>query len=389
MFDDVLKRTLELVSSCSCEASCYNCLRTYSNQSFHADLDRHLVRRFLEPIVGELNPDQFQQSFARHSSYFDIEKLEELLAQYVATARQGTAFALRDLKTHVKIRQLERAIDSHKANDQPVLCVLSDLPTNEGTSTSKFIRRKLTDWIDSGYLDLYHHPDSSTQMFCLGHGSAHAVAGQILDLPDEGLKCIITRSRQGVEDAYLKIRSLKEESKQVASSQLEDPGTRVFRFSPSNSVYSVNKLRDMIGLSQILHGKTLTSADYSDKYFDKQRGSYSQFFVQLLEGPWLSKESRITICTNQTWEEFSNQNNQTRRDEILQQLEDYPNFYLKWRNYNEPGPKLEHGRPLRIELSDGTSYLLSFDKGLDFVRRIRGTNEYEVTDKTHVMVEPL
>jgi ATP-dependent helicase YprA (DUF1998 family) len=97
MFDDVLKRTLELVSSCSCEASCYNCLRTYSNQSFHAELDRHCVRRFLEPIVGELNPDQHQRSFARHSTYFDAEKLPELLTQHVATARQGTAFIMKDL----------------------------------------------------------------------------------------------------------------------------------------------------------------------------------------------------------------------------------------------------------------------------------------------------
>jgi len=31
-------------------------------------LDRHLVRRFLEPIVGELNPDQFQRAFARHTA---------------------------------------------------------------------------------------------------------------------------------------------------------------------------------------------------------------------------------------------------------------------------------------------------------------------------------
>ena len=387
MFDDVLKRTLELVSSCSCEASCYNCLRTYSNQSFHADLDRHLVRRFLEPIVGELNPDEFQRSFARHSSYFDIEKLEELLAQYVATARQGTAFALRDLKTHLKMRQLEQTIDSHKANDQPVVCILTDLPVNDGTSTSKFIRRKLADWIDSGYLDLYHHPNFSTQIFCLGYGASHAVAGQILDLPDEGLKCIITRSGQGVGDAYLKIQSLKEESRRVASSQMEDPGIRVFRFSPSSSMYSVNDLQNMIGLSQVLHDRTLVSATYSDKYFDKQRGSYALLFAQLLDGPWLSKESRVTICTNQTSEEFSNGNDRARRHKILEQLEDYPNFHLKWRNYNEPGPKLEHGRPLKIKLSDGTAYILSFDKGLDFVRHIRETGKYIVIDKTHVLLE--
>jgi ATP-dependent helicase YprA (DUF1998 family) len=101
MFDDVLKQTLELVSSCSCGASCYNCLRTYSNQSFHTELDRHLVRRFLEPIVGELNPDEYQRSFARHSSYFDAEKLPELLTQHVSTARQGTGFVLNDLKSYL------------------------------------------------------------------------------------------------------------------------------------------------------------------------------------------------------------------------------------------------------------------------------------------------
>ena len=58
LFDDVLSRTLELVSSCSCESSCYNCLRTYSNQFFHADLNRHLVVNSLSLLLASLEPDE-------------------------------------------------------------------------------------------------------------------------------------------------------------------------------------------------------------------------------------------------------------------------------------------------------------------------------------------
>jgi ATP-dependent helicase YprA (DUF1998 family)/uncharacterized protein with PIN domain len=389
MFDDVLKRTLELVSSCSCGASCYNCLRTYSNQSFHAELDRHLVRRFLEPIVGELNPDEHQRSFAQHCSYFDTEKLPELLTQHVSTARQGTAFVLNDLKSYLPLRELEKAIDSHKANDKPVLCLLGQLPANDGSTKSKFTRRKLADWIDSGYLDLYHHPKPSVEMFCLGMGSANAVAGQLLNLPEQEPKCLITRSSSGVEDAFLKIQGLIDACTKVTSSQFEDPGTKVFRFMLTSSTYSVKDLRTMMGLDSVLRQKTLLSADYYDKYFDKQRRQYTSMLVKLLSGPWLSDKSRITIHTNQLPEEFQNNNDLTRQNAIQEQLRDFPHFRLRWRNYNAPGPKLEHARTLRMTFADDSSLLVTFDKGLDFLRRRWGTEEYEVTEKTYVMIEPV
>ena len=388
MFDDVLKRTLEVVSSCSCGASCYNCLRTYSNQSFHAELDRHLVRGFLEPIVGELNPDEHQRSFARHCSYFDSEKLPELLTQHVSTARQGTAFVLNDLKSYLPLRELEKAIDSHKANDKPVLCVLGHLPANDGSTKCKFTRRKLADWIDSGYLDLYHHPSSSVEMFCLGMGSANAVAGQLLNLPDQEPKCLITRSSSGVEDAFLKIKSLRDQCTKFSSSQFEDPGTKVFRFKPTGSSYSVDDLRTMMGLYSVLQDRRVLSADYYDRYFEKQRGQYAHMFAQLLSGPWLANDSQITIHTNQLREEFQDNHDLTRQTAIQEQIQDFPHFRLQWRNYNTPGPKLEHARLLRITFADDTSHLVTFDKGLDFVRRRRGTEAYEVTEKTYVMIEP-
>jgi len=389
MFDDVLKRTLELVSSCSCEASCYNCLRTYSNQSFHADLDRGLVRSRLEPIVGELNPDEFQRSFARHSSYYDVEKLPELLTQHLTSARQGTALVLRDLKSYLSMSQLERAIDSHKDNHQPILCVLSEIPANDGKTANKFTRRKLADWIDSGYVDLYHNPKSSVEMFCLGHGSANGVAGQLLFLPEHEQKCIVTRSRQGVGDAYLKIQSLAESCKLVASSQLEDPGTKAFAFNPSSRSYSVDDLRDMMGLESILQGRKLLSADYFDRYFDKQKRRYAHLFAQLLSGPWLTSESLITIHTNQLREEFQDGHDVTRKHAIMKQIEDHPNFRLSWRNCDVPGHRLDHARELKIIFSDQSCCLVTFEKGLDFVRLRWGTDEYEVTDRSKVFVEPL
>lgn len=388
MFDDVLKRTLELVSSCSCGASCYNCLRTYSNQSFHAELDRHLVRRFLEPIVGELNPDEYQRAFARHSSYFDTEKLPELLTQHVATARQGTVFVLRDLKSYLALSQLERAIDSHKENDQPVICILEQLPVSEGTTASKFTRRKLADWIDSGYLNLYHSSKPSAEMFCLGMGSANAVAGRLLVLPDQEPRCLITRSSCGVEDAYLKIQSLMESSAQVASYMLEDPGTKAFLFKPSSCSYNVDDLRKMMGLDSILQDRRLLSADYYDRYFEKQKGQYAYLFVQLLSGPWLSKESLIAIHTNQLREEFQDSHDLTRQNAIVQQIQDYPNFRLCWRNYDVPGPRLDHARELKIVFADHSCCLVTFDKGLDFVRRSWGTDVYEVTERSKVFIEP-
>jgi ATP-dependent helicase YprA (DUF1998 family) len=388
MFDDVLKRTLELVSSCSCGSSCYNCLRTYSNQSFHAELDRHRVRKFLEPIVGELNPDEHQRSFARHCSYFDTEKLPELLIQHVATALQGTAFVMRDLPSYLDLKELEKAIDSHKANEKPVLCVLEHLPANEGNTESRFRRRKLVDWIDSGYLDLYHHPKLSDEMFCLGMGSANAVAGKLLNLPDQARKCLITRSSCGIEDAYHKIEALIKESEPVASSQLEDPGTKVFYFKPSGSSYSVDVLREMMGLDVVLAGKRLVSADYYDRYFQKQRGQFALLFAQLLSGSWLDSESLITIHTNQLREEFQDNRNSSRRDAIQKQLEGFPHFRLRWRDYGVPGPRLDHARELRIVFADQTSRLVTFEKGLDFVQCRRDNGEYEVTERTKVFIEP-
>jgi ATP-dependent helicase YprA (DUF1998 family) len=388
-FDDVLKRSLEVVSSCSCSASCYNCLRTYSNQSFHADLDRHLVRKFLEPIVGELNPDQYQKDFARHSTYYDIEKLPELLNQHIATARSGTGLALKDLNSHLTLSQLERVIDSHKTGEHMVHCLVGELPANDRSRINIVARRKLADWIESGYLELVQSREPFTEMFCFGKGTSTPMAGQILELPEQGeTRCLISRSAQGVSDAYRKIQALVQSSSRVAAKDLETPGARVAFLKPSSYPYSVDELRELIGLTEILHGRSLVKADYSDRYFENQynqRGQYARLFVELLDGPWISSDCMITIHTNQLKDEFENNHDLSRCDAIQRQFQGFPNFRLSWRNLNQPGPRLDHGRILKVTLDDQTSYLVIFDKGLDFVRRAGGSDDYVVIEKNYIV----
>jgi ATP-dependent helicase YprA (DUF1998 family) len=39
-WDDIMMQTQLFLKGCSCEKACYECLKNYSNQSFHEKLDR-------------------------------------------------------------------------------------------------------------------------------------------------------------------------------------------------------------------------------------------------------------------------------------------------------------------------------------------------------------
>ena len=47
---------------CGCDTSCYNCLRSYSNQRRHQDLDRHLAQEFLSAFLGEATELKLQET---------------------------------------------------------------------------------------------------------------------------------------------------------------------------------------------------------------------------------------------------------------------------------------------------------------------------------------
>lgn len=69
----VIERALRRVSSCNCEPSCYNCLRSYENQKHHDILDRQLATTFLEKIAGEVVPVQFdEESDKEYERFFGL-----------------------------------------------------------------------------------------------------------------------------------------------------------------------------------------------------------------------------------------------------------------------------------------------------------------------------
>lgn len=55
VFSSVINAACERMESCKCDTSCYNCLRSYSNQRLHEQLDRHKASDFLLPYRGHMS----------------------------------------------------------------------------------------------------------------------------------------------------------------------------------------------------------------------------------------------------------------------------------------------------------------------------------------------
>lgn len=47
----VFRKAFKNMTSCNCNPSCYNCLRSYENQKIHEDLDRNLAAEFLAKLI--------------------------------------------------------------------------------------------------------------------------------------------------------------------------------------------------------------------------------------------------------------------------------------------------------------------------------------------------
>lgn len=76
-FEEVLQEAENLLSKCTCEISCYHCLRHYENNFLHSSLDRHLALALLKYLkygaVPVLSSDEKQRSL---DSLVDIMRLK-------------------------------------------------------------------------------------------------------------------------------------------------------------------------------------------------------------------------------------------------------------------------------------------------------------------------
>ena len=53
----VIKKAIEITKNCTCDPSCYNCLRNYYNQAVHELLNREKAHEFLEEFSGNIVVD--------------------------------------------------------------------------------------------------------------------------------------------------------------------------------------------------------------------------------------------------------------------------------------------------------------------------------------------
>ncbi len=66
-FTQILETAYKIASTCKCDTSCYDCLRTYSNQPFHANLNRRLVVEFLQSLVEKVrNTNKLEFGISRN-----------------------------------------------------------------------------------------------------------------------------------------------------------------------------------------------------------------------------------------------------------------------------------------------------------------------------------
>ena len=57
VFASVIRAACDRMNGCTCDTSCYNCLRSYSNQRLHEQLDRHKAYMFLSDYLGSVSEE--------------------------------------------------------------------------------------------------------------------------------------------------------------------------------------------------------------------------------------------------------------------------------------------------------------------------------------------
>ena len=387
-FQEILERTLELVSSCSCSKSCYDCLRTYTNQVFHDELDRHLIRKFLLPIVEQLRPDDRQKAFAPHSSRVDDERVTVVLDRAVRMIGDNTIFALSSLRAPFNLAYLVKAIDGSRSGS-PVTLILKSLPARASENSIRLLRKRLSQWIEEKVLFLYINSELELSTLCFSSRQPHCSAYQVCRAEDGSIvECLETRSSEGLRAVQDRLNGWRDAGTEVEGRELSDPETMIYFPERSWGTVSIDELRTRIGLEKLLKGNLIKSIEYTDRYFDNQNLYSTELLVQLLSGPWLNPQARICVRTAETKDEYE-RGSIARRSRIQQalgtlDLEDAPNFI--WQSYGATpyGERLKHARELSIQLDNGEAYRVLFDKGLDFVRPDQGS--CYVYEDTHIVI---
>ncbi len=388
-FSEILQRTYQLVESCSCGSSCYDCLRTYTNQIFHHELDRHLVSNFLRPIVERLKPDELLQSFAPDANRVSLSRMTSDLNRYCTMAGANTIGYLPRITKPFTLRLLTQIVEALGSN-APLELIVTHLPEQENNDQVRVLRKRLSQWIDQGLLILYRTKENRSLTFCFSSQLPHRTACQLqINHNGEPVEWFQTRSERGVNQVFRDLQSLKSNSIVVPAATLEDSDTVVIFPTPSWGSLTLEQLREELGLVQVLQGNQVKKIVYSDRYLNQQNQPGAEILADLLQGMWLNDDSQLTIQIQQSKEEYDRRDTQ-RRISIERFLSNLPGkVKVEMRPYPKRcQPPFPHRRELIIEFQSNSTYRILFDKGLDFLKK-DSDGKYRIEETTYIVIVKL
>lgn len=384
-FKDVLQRAYELVSECSCGSSCYDCLRTYSNQPFHHELDRLWVKEFLQAIVEQVNPEQYPElkDFAPDAYQLIHPQVAEHLENRRVTA--NSMIYLPEWIEPFNLKRLAGLITSLQHNGSSLELIVNQLPAPT-TPQGQVLRRRLQQWIEQDALHLYQANSHDFLELCLSSQQNHRIALRLKPgQEDSSTSWLQTRTERGVHIVLERLQQIKAQARLVNAKELEDSDVEVIFPILAWGALSVAELRQRLKLERVLTGSPITQVIYRDRYFYKE---HAQVFADLLACDEVGAGTRIEIRTRgdhpNKWNAISDPIRKTEITMALSKLKQL-GALLQVRVQPHINDHLDHARILEIHRSDGQRYQVLFDQGMSFLEA-KASGRYEVKEPTYVVV---
>ncbi len=390
-FDEIIQRAYQLVESCGCSSSCYDCLRTYTNQVFHHELDRRPVANFLRLLVERINPDPVLESFAPDANRVPLATMAERLPGYSDNARAETILYLPEIAAPFTLGLLTQFVRSLAKQNTQLNLVVCKVPEQDlGQETGKLstdevrvLRKRLSQWIDQGLVVLSQKDSSMQPTLCISSQSSNRVALQ-LRLSETGapIEWFQTRSQRGVGTVLRNLKELQHKASKVSVAELDDPQTEVIFPEPNWGQLDLAGLQDRLGFKTILAKGEISSAQYSDRYLDKAGASVLAQLLTL-RAP---ADFQMKVHIQESYNEHS-ERDKTRRAGVESALKRHlSNCQLKMRSYpRRYSPPFPHRRELEITYKSGEVCKVLLDKGMDFLQQ-QPSGLYEITEATYLVV---
>jgi Domain of unknown function (DUF1998)/Helicase conserved C-terminal domain len=386
-FAGVLQKAYELTSTCSCQASCYDCLRTYSNQIFHVDLDRHLVSEFLQPIVETIRPDETLIAFGRGSHRISVGAIADELPLLFRTAQTAMLY-LPQLQDDFKLNHnapipwialLTDAINSIRNSGIPLQLIVHQIPAPD-SDVHRFLRKRLAQWIDEQVLVLYQSViDILPTLTVSTYQNAQTALG--LHLKNSSYEWMQTRQSEGVKEVQKRLDYMKE--RLILASDLEDPDTTLITPTPGPEWdnLTLEELQRKLGLTTCLSGSQITKLTYHDRYFYE---SGAKLFAALIHSENITPASQILVETQENPRDKDPAPERQRQLEVALKPLSSGGAKLTVTVHGAWSHRIEHKRILKIWRADGDYYQVIFDKGIDFLQK--RDQAYYVKEATYVVI---